>query len=111
MVSNRAIRVRSHGASRAVSGIERSASPAAALVCSPASLACEDGVVEAVERARACAVDEGSMTEERDVVEAEVPNRGVDHAVGAESHHSANDRSGENVIPDIMLVIILWLGT
>jgi hypothetical protein len=73
-VSSRAIRVGTHGASWTISSVPWSAAPAAALVCAPASLACEEGIVEAVERAGAGTVDKGSVTEERDVVEAEVPD-------------------------------------
>jgi hypothetical protein len=99
VVANRAVRVRSHGASGTVSSVERSASPAAALVCAPASLACEHGVVEAVEGASACAIDKGCVAEERDVVKAEVPDRGVDHAVSGEGHHSTDNGTSEDVVP------------
>lgn len=97
--------MRSHGASRAISSIERCATPAAALERSPAGLACEDGVVEAVEGAGACAVDERGVTEERDVIEAEVPDRSVHHAVGAEGHESSNDGTGEDVVPGCQSVL------
>jgi hypothetical protein len=99
MVSSRSLWVRGHGTARTISSVEGSASPAAALVGAPASLACEDGVVEAVEGACAGTVDEWCVAEERDVVEAEVPDRGVDHAVGGESHHGTDKGTSQDVVP------------
>ena len=93
-----------HGAARAVGGIEGGAAPGAALVGAPASLAGEHGVVEAVERAGSGAVDERSVAQHGDVVEAEVPDRGVHHAVAAEGHEGADDRAGEHVVPVVELV-------
>jgi hypothetical protein len=114
-VSSRAIGVRTHGATGTISSVSWSASPAAALVCSPASLACEEGVVEAVEGTGACAVDKGSVAEERDVVEAEVPDRGVHHAVGAEGHHGTDDCTGEDVVPgenvSVCVTLCSWVSS
>jgi hypothetical protein len=103
-MASRALGRRLHGTTGTVSGIEGSTTPGAAVVGAPASLAGEDSVVEAVECARASAVDKGSVAEDGNVVEAEVPNRGVDHAVGAESHESADDCTSENVVPVVELV-------
>ena len=38
------------------------------------------------------------------MVEAEVPNAGVDHSVGAECHCCTDDRSSHNVVPVVKLV-------
>lgn len=73
--------LRRHGASRSIGSIERRAAPAASFVRAPACLAREDGVVEAVKRARTCTVDKGRVAKKGNVVEAKVPDRGVDHAV------------------------------
>jgi len=81
MVPSRSVRVRSHGTARTVSGVEWSATPATTLMCAPTSLTCEDSVVEAVKGAGASAVDERCVAQEGDVVEAEVPDGGVDHAI------------------------------
>lgn len=93
-----------HGTARAVSGIEGGAAPGAALVGAPASLAGEHGVVEAVERAGTSTVNERSVAQDGDVVEAEVPDRGVHHAVAAEGHKGADDRAGEHIVPVVELV-------
>jgi hypothetical protein len=98
-ISRRALRMRRHSATGTVSSIERRAAPAATLVCAPASLAGEGGVVEAVEGAGTGAVDERCVAEKRDVVKSEVPDGGVDHAVGAKGHDGANDGAGEDVVP------------
>jgi hypothetical protein len=95
---SRAIGVRHHGTSRTICSIEWCTSPGCSLNCTPSSLAGEDSVVEAIERAWTGAVDERSVAHERDVVETEVPDGSIGHAVGAESHQSADDRSGENVV-------------
>src|SRR5690242_3193003 len=65
--------LRRHCAPRAIGSIKWRTSPGTAVMCAPRSLACEDGVMEAVERARPGSVHERSMTEHGDVVEAEVP--------------------------------------
>ena len=44
------------------------------------------------------------MAEERNVVEAEVPDRCVDHAVAAESHHGADDCASEDIVPVVILI-------
>jgi hypothetical protein len=98
---SRAIGVRHHGTSRTICSIEWCTSPGCSLNCTPSSLAGEDSVVESIERAWAGSIDEGSMTHKRDMVEAEVPDRGVSHAVGAKGHQSANDCSGKDVVLDI----------
>jgi hypothetical protein len=99
-ISSRSLRLRSHGAAGTISSVERRAAPATALVCTPASLAGEGGVVEAVKGAGTGAVDERCVAQQRNVVEAEVPDGGVDHTVGAEGHDGADDGSGEDVIPE-----------
>jgi len=101
---SRPVRMRHHGTPRTICGIEGCAAPAGSLNCTPSSLASEDGVVEAIERAWTGAVDKRSMAHERDVVETEVPDGGIGHAVGAESHQSADDRSGEDIVPVVVLV-------
>ena len=103
-MASRALRGRLHGTTGAVSGIEGSTSPRAAVVSAPASLASKDSVVEAVECAGASTVNKGSMAEDGNVVEAEVPNRSVDHAVGAEGHEGANERTCKDIIPVVELV-------
>jgi hypothetical protein len=97
--TSRSLRVRCHGAARTISSVKRSTAPAATLVGSPACLASEGGVVEAIKGASACAVNKGCVAEHGDVVEAEVPDRGVDHAVRAKGHHGADNSSSENIIP------------
>jgi hypothetical protein len=98
----RALRLRRHRASGTIRRIARRATPATSLERAPVSLAREDGVMEAVERACACTVDEGRVAEQGNVVEAEVPDGCVNHAVGAEGHHRANNGAGEDVIPGIV---------
>jgi hypothetical protein len=100
MMSSRSLRVGRHGTARTISSVKGSSSPAAALVRAPASLACEDGVVEAVEGACAGAVDEWCVAEQRDVVEAEVPDRGIDHAVGGEGHDGTDKRASQDIVPE-----------
>ena len=95
---SRPVRMRHHGSPRTICGIEGCTAPAGSLNRTPSSLAGEDSVVEAIERAWTGAVDERSVAHERDVVETEVPDGSIGHAVGAESHQSADDRSGENVV-------------
>jgi hypothetical protein len=94
----RAIGMRHHSTPRTICSIEWCTSPAVPINCTPSSLAREDSIMEAVERAWAGAVDEGGMAHERDVVEAEVPNGGIRHAVRAESHQGTNYCSGEDVV-------------
>lgn len=98
-----AIWVRCHGASWTVSRVEWRTT-AATLGGTPTSLAGEDGVVEAVERARAGSVHERSVAEERDVVEAEIPNGSVYHTVRTERHDSANERTRKDVIPVMVFI-------
>lgn len=104
-VSSRSLSLRHHGTAWAICSIARRTSPACALNGAPASLAGEDVGVEAVEGAWACAVDKGSVAEEGNVVEAEVPDGGVDHAVGRESHHCADHSASEDVVPDRIVSI------
>ena len=104
---SRPVRMRHHGTPRAICGIEGCTAPAGSLNCTPSSLASEDSVVEAVERAWAGAVDEGSVAHKRNVVEAEVPDGSIGHTVGTESHQSAYDCSGEDIVLEIPLVTVL----
>jgi hypothetical protein len=99
MVTSRAVRVRSHSAARTISSIKWRAAPATTLMCAPARLAREDCVMEAIEGAGACAVDERCVAQEGDVVEAEVPDGGVDHAVGGKGHHCTDYGTGEDIVP------------
>ena len=99
-----AVRMRRHGTTRTVSSIARRTTPRATLERSPTGLAREDSVMKAIERAGTGAVDEGRVAQERDVVEAEVPYRGIDHAVRAEGHEGTNDGAGEDVVPVVVLV-------
>lgn len=101
---SRALRLGHHGTPRTISSIKGRASPATALVCAPASLTSEDDVVEAVKGAGTRAEDKGSVAQKRDVIEAEVPYRSVDHAVRAEGHESTDDRSSEDVVPVVIFV-------
>jgi len=103
-VSSRPLSLRHHGAPRSIRSIARCTAPARALDSAPTGLAREDVGVEAVEGAWACAVDEGGVAEEGNVVEAEVPDGGVDHAVGREGHYGTDDGAGEDVVPVVVLV-------
>jgi hypothetical protein len=58
-----------HGASRAISGITRSSAPGTSVVGSPAGLAGEDSIVEAVEGGGTGTVDERGVAEQWDVVD------------------------------------------
>jgi hypothetical protein len=91
--------LRRHGAPRPIRRIARRATPATALERSPACLARENRVVEAVERTCACAVHKRCVAQKGDVVESEVPNGGVDHAVSGEGHEGADYGAGEDVVP------------
>lgn len=97
--TSRSLGVRCHGAARTISSVKGSAAPAATLVGSPACLASEGGVVEAIKGASACAINKGCVAEHGDVVEAEVPDRGVNHAVRAKGHHGADNSSSEYIVP------------
>ena len=96
--------LRLHGAPRTIRSIERRTSPGTAVVRAPAGLASPDSIVEAIESAGSSAVDEGSVAQHGNVVEAEVPHRGVDHAVAAEGHEGANDSTSEDVVPVVVLI-------
>ena len=67
---------------------------------SPAGLAGEQGVREL----GAAGVGEGRAAVQGDVVEAEVPDGGVDHAVRREGHDGPDDGAGEHVVPVVVLV-------
>lgn len=102
--THRALGLRLHSAPRTIGSIERRTSPGATVVRAPASLTCPDSIVEAVEGAGSGAVDKGSVAQDGNMVEAEVPDRGEDHTVAAEGHESTDDGAGEDVIPVVVLV-------
>lgn len=70
----------------------------------PASFARPNSIVETIEGARTSTIDKGSVTEDGDVVKAEVPHGGIDHSVATESHHGTNNGSGEDVVPVVVFV-------
>jgi hypothetical protein len=88
----------SHGATRSISSITGSATPGSAVVGSPSSLASEDCVVETIEGGGTGAVDEGSVANKGNVVEAVIPESSVRHAVCAQGHDGSNDSSCEDLI-------------
>lgn len=90
--------LRHHSTPRTISSVKGRTTPAACIMGAPTGLASEDGIVEAVKGAGTSTVDKGGVAHERDVVEAEVPDGGVSHAVGAEGHHGADYGSGEDVV-------------
>lgn len=102
--SHRTFRLRYHRSPGTICSVERSSRPSTAVVRAPASLAGPDSVVEAIERAGSSAIDEGSVTQDGNVVEAEVPDGSVDHAVAAECHEGTNDSTCEDVVPVVVLV-------
>lgn len=87
-----------HGSPRTISSIKGRTAPATCIMGAPTGLAGEDSVVEAVKGAGTSTVDKGSVAHEGDVVEAEVPDGGVGHAVSAEGHHGTDYGSGEDVV-------------
>ena len=58
-----------HGATRAVSSVAGSTAPCRPVVLAPAGLAGEGSIVEAVKGGRTSTVDEGRVTDERNVVD------------------------------------------
>lgn len=51
-------------------------------------------------------VREWRASVEGDVVEAPIPNSGVNHAVRGEGHDGTNDSAGKNIIPVVVLLLI-----
>jgi hypothetical protein len=99
-----AFRLGLHGSPGAIGGIEGRSAPGATIVGSPAGLPGPDSIVEAVECAGAGSVDERCVAQDGNVVEAEIPYRGVHHAVAAECHQGTDDSAGGNVVPVVELV-------
>lgn len=60
--------------------------------------------METIKCGGAGTVDEGCVAQEGNVVEAEVPNRGVYHAVARESEHGTDDSSSQDIVPVVVLV-------
>ena len=89
-------------AARCVRRIKRCTTPGTTLMSTPASLSRPQRIVEAIEGS--IAVGEWEMARERDVVEPEVPDGGVDHAVSAERHDCTDDGSGNNVVVVVELI-------
>jgi hypothetical protein len=89
-------------ASQPMRGIKRR--PTIRLLKPPASLAREDRRLKPSCPRRARTVGEGRVPRQRDVVEAEVPDRGVHHAVGGDGEDGADHRAGEAVVPVMELV-------
>jgi hypothetical protein len=119
----------SHGATRRVRSVAGSTTPGTGFVGAPVGFAGEGCVVEAVEGVGASAVDEGGVADEGDVVDcvfvlvvcfgkrsgfesgvrrrrltSEVPDTGVNHAVGGEGHGCSNNSAGENIVPVVVFV-------
>lgn len=84
-------------------GVERSTAKRT-LWRTPANLASEGSVLKATVSAVAIAKIEGRVTHQGNVVEAEVPDGGIQHAVGREGEHSPNDGTSEDVVPVVILV-------
>lgn len=102
--AHRALGLGSHSTPGPISSVKGSSSPSTAVVGTPASLACPDSIVEAVECAGSSTIDEGSVAKDGNVVEAEVPDRGVDHTVAAECHECTNNGTSEDVVPVVVFI-------
>lgn len=64
----------------------------------PASLPRPHRVVELIKSTGSLPIRESRLPYQRDMVEAEVPDSGIDHAVSGERHCYANDRASEDII-------------
>lgn len=69
-------------------------------VTAPASLVREHGIAQLI----GAVVAEGHVAVQGDVVEAPVPDGRVDHAVRGKGHDGADDGSGKDVVPVVVLV-------
>ena len=49
-------------------------------------------------------IRESHIPNQRDVVEAEIPNTRINHAIRRESHRRSNDRSCEDIPPVVKLI-------
>ena len=90
-------------ATRSVRSIERSTTKGT-LVNTPPSLPRPECITEAIERSESLRIRERHVAHERNVVEAEVPDTGIDHAVGAECHDRSNDCAGKDVVPVVIFI-------
>lgn len=90
---------------REVGGIKWRTGEGTALTwVSPVSLAGEGHRVEARELGLSSRVGEWDVADKRDVVEAEVPDGGVDHAVSREGEDGTDDSASKDVVPVVELV-------
>jgi hypothetical protein len=90
------------GPSKPVRGIERGT--AKSFLASPACLVGPDRWLEASCTGRAAAVREGRVASQRNVVEPEIPDGGVDHSVRWDGHHGAYDAARNHVVPVVEFV-------
>lgn len=87
---------------KAVSSIIRCS--AKRLFKSPASLARKDRRFEARSTRGTGAIAEGRVASERNVVEAEVPDTRVDHAVRRQSHDRTDAGTSEDIVPVVIFI-------
>lgn len=89
---------------RSIQCIEWSTTKSTAFVATPTSLPRPNCIMEAIESSRSASICEWHVSHQWNVVEAEVPNAGVHHSVGAECHHCSDDCSSQDVVPVVELV-------
>ena len=90
-------------ATRRVRSIERRTTKRT-FVNTPSRLSRPECIAESFERSEALSIRERDVAHERYVIESEVPDTGIDHSVGAESHSSSNDCPGKDIVPVVVFV-------
>ena len=75
-----------------------------ALMSAPPSLTTRNSSPVTLVAPLSDSVPEGNPPGDGNVVEAEVPDAGVEHAVGAESHCSADESTGHDIVPVVVFV-------
>ena len=78
--------------------------PNSSVFMTPACLVCPDCRLKAASARTTSTITESSMTCQRDVIEAEIPNGSIDHAICRKRHYSADDCPGEDIIPVVEFV-------
>lgn len=86
-----------------VSSVERSAR-GHSLALAPARLPSGNSLAPSILAAESVVEASHVAPGKGNVVEAEVPNAGVHHPVGAQSEHGTDDGAGDNVVPVMVLV-------
>ena len=92
-----------HCTTETMSSIKRS-TPIPTFIETPTNLTREDSAAEATSTHRAGTIGEWGVPCQGNMVEPEIPDTGIYHTIGAESHDCANDGTCKTVIPVMELV-------